>query len=144
MFSKTFSSIQFPSPTSYSEQTRVQNFLLLANKLEMYSSQSLECIYTKNAGLLKKNIKLSPQCPGLDKIKSIFNELDVLSYKISTSFLPKDHDFFSHRKFKHSSGNSPPYFFSKGKTLFLWILSVYELLFNISPENLVIFKFLRK
>jgi len=83
IFCKTFSCLQFPniaiSPISYSEENRVQNFLHLANKLEMYSSQSLECIYTKNVGLLKKNIKLSPQCPDLHEIKSIFNELYGLS-----------------------------------------------------------------
>jgi len=80
MISPNLSSLQFPHiPLSSSEQSRVQNFLLLATKLEMSSSQSLECLYTKNVGLLKKNIKLSPQCPDLQEIKSIFYELDVLS-----------------------------------------------------------------
>lgn len=139
MFSPNFVLSPFPEAQSVSplqEDTQTQNFLLLASKPELIPLSSLDPIYNKNAALLKKNIKLSPKCPDIEEIKTIFNEVYVLSQYSFPLFINTNH---FPRKSKSSTTGSPQYFFSKGKTLFLWILSVYEHFAHISPEDLVNF-----
>ena len=140
MFSPNFVLSPFPvaqsaSPLQEEPQTQTQNFMTLTNRPELIPLSSLDAIYNKNASLLKKNIKLSPKCPNIEEIKTIFNEVYVLSQYTFPIFFFYKTNFF--RKSKSTTTGSPQYFFSKGKTLFLWILSVYEHFAHISPEDLV-------
>ena len=82
MFSPNFVLSPFPVAESASplqEETQTQNFMILISKPELIPPSSLDAIYNKNAALLKKNIKLSPKCPNIEEIKTIFNEVYVLS-----------------------------------------------------------------